>query len=85
MVYVLKFELTLINFIDIINFKTIKICNNSACRNITIEATGSNHLIFSQKLSFFLPLRLVDHVMDGMIHVSQQLGISHQLDHNHKK
>lgn len=29
--------------------------------------------------------RLVDNVMDGMIHISRQLGISHQLDHSHKK
>lgn len=29
--------------------------------------------------------RLVDGVMDGLIHVSRQLGISHQLDHSHKK
>lgn len=28
--------------------------------------------------------RLVDHVMDGLIHVSRKLGISHQLDHSHK-
>lgn len=31
-----------------------------------------------------LLFRLVDNVMDGLIHVSRKFGISHQLDNSHK-